>query len=192
MRDSSMRLGLLLLAISLPLMLGNLVDPTAEEPLPEIGTSAYLAGLLLAAGGNLLTLRGLGPGAWQPFLQAAIILDGLACVYPMVDLANHLPWTYLPSVPLHVAAVAVVIWAIGEVCFLHRLPLRRSNLIGLGIFCLAVAICFFVTADEGRPNEIFVIVSLLSQLVLVYPILKIRGQLSKIFAPAQKAQANDE
>jgi hypothetical protein len=188
-------LGLLLLAVSFSLMMGNLINPEAEPPFPEIGTAFYLTGLLLAFSGNFLTWRGLGPGAWHPFLRAALILDGLACVYPVVDLANrvapplgnvlqYLPWTYLPSLPLHVGAMAAVVWALGEVCFFHRFYIRRSNLIVVGIVFVAAAICFFVTADEGKTNHTFVVVSLLGQLALLYPVLKIRGLLARIMVPA--------
>jgi hypothetical protein len=121
--------------------------------------------------------------------MAAIILDGLACVGPLVNLAQRVlpvgdeietePWNGLPSVALHVAAVAVLLWAIGEIAFYHRLPIRRPLLIQFGIYCLGAAVWFFATAESAAYN-IFVIVGLLAQFALIYPIMQIRAMLASI------------
>ena len=171
-------------------MLGHLVDLQAESPAPEIGMGLYAAGLLLACIGNLLTLRGLGPGPWQPFLRSALVLDGLACIFPICFLVNslpdaqavmvYLPWNWLPSIALHVGALAALIWGLGEVCWHYRLPLSRLQMIRVGFVCLVAAIAFFLSADLGHVRDELVICTVLVQLALAFPILKIRASLSVV------------
>ena len=184
------RLGLALLIAGIPLMLPGMVGSNAEPLAFAIAKAIYLAGLALMIAGNVLTLRALGPGPWRTLLATALVLDGLACVHPLAQITEYLwpdiketmemvPWGSLASVPLHVAAAAMLLWALGEICFAHKIPYRRPQLIQFGICCLGAAIFFFVTAEAGEANSLFVALSLLGQLALIFPIVQVRRVLGK-------------